>query len=635
RPGVVGRKLAPQTIASLSGARSLPACRSRPDGATRNGSLVTAGSGALLPRRTLAPRRLPRHECRVHVLQHDLAGDHDSGDVLPAGDVEHHRLEHLFHDRPQPASSGATQDGLLGHRFHGVLAELQLHTVDLEHPLVLLDQRVLRLGEDAHQRRSVQRGDSGQHGQATDELRDQPELQQVLGHDVLDDVLLLGLLQRCTEPDTAPAGACGDDLVQPGERARHDEQHVRGVDRDELLVRVLAASLWWHGGLRALQDLQQRLLHPLTGDVPGDRRVLALPRDLVDLVDVDDPGLGLLHVEVRGLDELEQDVLHILTDVAGLGQRCGVSDRERDVQHPRQRLRQVGLAAPGGPDQQDVRLRQLYVGVLTSGGCGSRSGLDPLVVVVDGDRQGPLRRILADDVLLEELEDLPRLGQVHQAQLVRLGELFLDDLVAQVDALVADVHARSCDELDDLLLALATEGALEQIGAFTHSRHLFSPLCRRALDNVAVWSFCAIRAGATTGIRADSPTGAPVCTVVNDTSQAGMISTRSPRFALRRSVATGVDRPQRPPPRPAWLRSPWAARPAASCDSPAPGRPTRSPWPAQPTGSCLARCPGGPAPAWWSCAGRSWSRATPASASPRWRGSRCPTPGRTHPPGTA
>ena len=67
-----------------------------------------------------------------------------------------------------------------------------------------------------------------------------------------------------------------DDRVEPGERAADDEQHVGGVDLDELLVRVLAAALRRHRGRGAFQDLQQRLLHALTGDVPGDRRVLAL-----------------------------------------------------------------------------------------------------------------------------------------------------------------------------------------------------------------------------------------------------------------------------------------------------------------------------------------------------------------------
>ena len=45
-------------------------------------------------------------------------------------------------------------------------------------------------------------------------------------------------------------------------------------------------------------------LHALTRNVAGDRRVLALARDLVDLVDVDDPGLGALDIVVGGLNQL-------------------------------------------------------------------------------------------------------------------------------------------------------------------------------------------------------------------------------------------------------------------------------------------------------------------------------------------
>ena len=114
-----------------------------------------------------------------------------------------------------------------------------------------------------------------------------------------------------------------------------------------------------HRRLRALEDLEQRLLHTLARHVTGDRRVLALAGDLVDLVDVDDAGLGPLDVEVGGLDQLEQDVLDVLADVAGLGERGGVGDGERHVEQAGERLREVGLAAPGGAEQQDVRLGEL------------------------------------------------------------------------------------------------------------------------------------------------------------------------------------------------------------------------------------------------------------------------------------
>src|SRR5690606_3385722 len=102
---------------------------------------------------------------------------------------------------------------------------------------------------------------------------------------------------------------------------------------------------------RALEDLEERLLHALPRDVARDRRVLGLARDLVDLVDVDDAGLGALDVVVGGLDELEQDVLDILADVAGLGERRRIRDRERHVEALRERLREVGLAAAGRADE--------------------------------------------------------------------------------------------------------------------------------------------------------------------------------------------------------------------------------------------------------------------------------------------
>ena len=53
-----------------------------------------------------------------------------------------------------------------------------------------------------------------------------------------------------------------------------------------------------------------------------------LASHLVDLVDVDDPGLGLLDVVVGGLDQLEQGVIDVLADVSRLGERRGVRDGE-------------------------------------------------------------------------------------------------------------------------------------------------------------------------------------------------------------------------------------------------------------------------------------------------------------------
>jgi len=232
----------------------------------------------------------------------------------------------------------------------------------------------------------------------------------------------------------------------------------------------LAPALGRHGGRRALEYLQQRLLHALAGDVAGDRRVLGLAGDLVDLVNVDDARLGTLDVVVGGLDQLEQDVLDVLADVAGFGQRGGVGDRERDVEHPRERLGQQRLARARRTEQQDVGLGQLDRR-LSIARLGVALGLDPLVMVVDRHSERLLRVVLADHVAVEEVADLAGLGQLVECEVAGLGQFLLDDLVAEVDALVADVHAGSGDQLLDLLLALSAERTLEQITGLADTCH--------------------------------------------------------------------------------------------------------------------------------------------------------------------
>ena len=104
------------------------------------------------------------------------------------------------------------------------------------------------------------------------------------------------------------------------------------------------------------------------------------------------------------------------------------------------------------------------------------SSLDALVVVVDRDRQDPLRLILTDDVVVQELVDLARRREFTETDVGGLGQLFFDDLVAEIDALVADVHAGACDQLLDLLLRLAAEGTLQEFPTLTELGHAVVPL---------------------------------------------------------------------------------------------------------------------------------------------------------------
>jgi hypothetical protein len=126
-----------------------------------------------------------------------------------------------------------------------------------------------------------------------------------------------------------------------------------------------------------------------------------------------------------------------------------------------------GLAGAGRTDQQDVALGQLDI-VLARCLLVAQA----LVVVVDRHRQRPLGGFLTDNVVVEVGLQLGRRGQVVPLGLDRLqaGQFVADDVVAQIDALVADEHRWAGDQLLDLVLALAAEGAVKSL--FTGSGFL-------------------------------------------------------------------------------------------------------------------------------------------------------------------
>src|SRR6267154_1264754 len=118
-----------------------------------------------------------------------------------------------------------------------------------------------------------------------------------------------------------------------------------------------------------------------------------------------DAALRLVDVVVAVLQQLLDDVLHVLADVARLGERGRVGDHERNVEEARHGLREQRLARSGRADEQDVRFGELDLVVL-------REMLQPLVVVVHRDRQYLLGELLTDHVLVQYPADFPRRRQV-------------------------------------------------------------------------------------------------------------------------------------------------------------------------------------------------------------------------------
>ena len=286
-----------------------------------------------------------------------------------------------------------------------------------------------------------------------------PNLQEILRLERAQHLAgapILGRLDLGAEADSRALAARRDDLLETGEGAAADEQDVGGVDLQELLLGVLAPALGRHRGDGALHDLEQRLLDALARDVAGDRGIVRFAGNLVDLVDIDDAALGPVDIVVGGLQQLQDDVLDILADIAGLGEGGGIGHGEGNVEDARQGLRQQRLAAAGRPDQQDVRLGELHVIVLLG-------VVQPLVMVVDRHRQHTLGVILPDDVIVQHFADFRRrrhpVARLHQRGFVLLA----NDVHAQLDALIADKYGRTRDKLANFVLALSAERAVKRV----------------------------------------------------------------------------------------------------------------------------------------------------------------------------
>src|SRR5207249_4518762 len=112
----------------------------------------------------------PWNERRVDAGEDHLLVDDALGDVLAGGELVHHVQQHLFQDGPQASGTRPPQQSLFRDGLHRVLAELELHAVEFEELLVLLDQRILGLGEDVDEGLLVEVVHVGDDRESSDEL---------------------------------------------------------------------------------------------------------------------------------------------------------------------------------------------------------------------------------------------------------------------------------------------------------------------------------------------------------------------------------------------------------------------------------------------------------------------------------
>ena len=162
----------------------------------------------------------------------------------------------------------------------------------------------------------------GEDRQTPGKLRNKTKLHEIFRPHVLGGhrrrLRRFGLFIRTVSDGLAPR-TLADDPVKPHECAAADEKNVGCVDLDIFLIGMLAPTLRRNAAHGSLDDLQKRLLDPLSRHVARNGNVVGLGGDLVDFVHVDDAAFCELHVTARILQEIAHEVLDVLADIARLG----------------------------------------------------------------------------------------------------------------------------------------------------------------------------------------------------------------------------------------------------------------------------------------------------------------------------
>ena len=170
------------------------------------------------------------------------------------------------------------------------------------------------------------------------------------------------------------------------------------------------------------------------------------------------------------LDQLQQDIFHIFSDITGFRQCRRIRDRKRYINDLCKCLRQKCLTAACWSDHDDIALLQLHIIQILI--CGHT-----LIMIINSHRQYLLGFLLPYHIIIQKLFDLYRFEQVniHRIRGFFLFVFFFNNICTQIHAFITDINAcRACDHLAHLILCFIAKRTSD-FCIRTFSCHFYAP----------------------------------------------------------------------------------------------------------------------------------------------------------------
>ena len=180
---------------------------------------------------------------RLGIAFDHFAIDYDFLDTAQVRQLEHCVQKYGLHDRTQAARACFPADRPACNTRQGLRREGQRDILHVEQLLILLEESVLRLGQDFDQRFLIKIFQGRNDRKAPDEFRDKAKALEIFrlgAAQDFTDTARFRILQRRTKANRGIVTARGNDLVETRKGAANDEKDVRRVNLQEFLLRVLA-----------------------------------------------------------------------------------------------------------------------------------------------------------------------------------------------------------------------------------------------------------------------------------------------------------------------------------------------------------------------------------------------------------
>ncbi len=331
-----------------------------------------------------------------------------------AGEFVFKVTEDAFAGGHEAAGAGFFFGCHFGDAFDAIVFEFNINAVCFEFFFILAQEGAFGVFEDGFEVVGFELFTDDTDGEAADEFSFEAEVDEVLGGDLLEEGAVHGGVRGFgREADLRGLGAFLDDFFEAGEGTADNEEDVAGVDVVFFFFPVLHVHHGHHlathvagvaqGDFGLLHEFEEGGLDAAAGDVAPDHAAFGC--EFIDFINVDDAVFGEGDVAIGFLDEFADEVIDISADVSGFGEFGGVGFDKGNADEFGDVFDEVGFPNAGGTDDDDVLFLQLEAFAVF---VMRFERFHVVVVVTDGDGEGFLGFILANDVAVEVRFDITR-----------------------------------------------------------------------------------------------------------------------------------------------------------------------------------------------------------------------------------